>query len=214
MSTLKADSTDWLLKPENPSVRYFTLMNLLGYSKGDSIVEQTKEVIGQFKKITQIFKHQRPEGYWQSAEQPYLPKYKSAYWQIIILGQLGLDRNDVRVDRTCQYIFNFQLKDSGFTTFGKEGAKREYIWSKEMMLKKGKDISDFEDWTKNRIKENEMSCLMVNTVAALLKLGYSDSKEDSFILKSMGEQRLVLNFYELLVIWSLPWLIGNMHCWE
>jgi len=33
---LKADSVDWLLEPENPSVRYFALTDLIGKPQTDA----------------------------------------------------------------------------------------------------------------------------------------------------------------------------------
>ena len=68
-------------------------------------VVTAKESIRSYEKVTRILSKQRPEGYWESPEQPYHPKYKSTYWQVMILSQLGLDRSDERVRKACEYIF-------------------------------------------------------------------------------------------------------------
>lgn len=63
------------------------------------------------KIVTKIFSRQKPEGYWEEPMSPYLPKYKSSYWQIMILGQLGMNKTDERVRKVCEYIFQFQLPE-------------------------------------------------------------------------------------------------------
>jgi len=173
-SVLKADPTDWLLEHRNPCVRYFTLRDILDYSQNSPEVEKAKENINSYDKVVRIFSQQKPEGYWESAEQPYHPKYKSTYWQIMILSQLGLDKSDEHVRRACDYIFRFQLEEGGFSTFREEGAKREYSWMKERALKKGKEPPPFESWARGKIRENEMSCLTGNVAASMIRFGYAD----------------------------------------
>ncbi len=173
-SVLKADPVYWLLERENPSVRYFTLRDVLGYSEKDPEVEEAKAAIKRYEKVSKIFSKQKPDGYWESAEQPYQPKYKSTYWQIMILGQLGLDKTDERVRKACEYIFRFQLEEGGFSEFGEEGAKREYRWVKERALKRGKEPPPFGAWAEEKIREYEMSCLTGNVAASLIRLGYAE----------------------------------------
>ncbi len=140
-SVLNADPVDWLLEHENPSVRYFTLKDIVDLSDQDLEVEETKNAIRCYEKVTKIFSKQKSGGYWESAEQPYMPKYKSTYWQIMILSQLGLDRNDERVRKACEFIFQFQLEEGGFSAFGEEGARIEYLWMKKKKLKTRKRTS-------------------------------------------------------------------------
>ena len=170
----KAVPLDWLLGRENPSVRYFTLKDLLDYSQKDPEVEEARSAIKCHEKVSKIFSKQKPEGYWESAEQPYHPKYKSTYWQIMILSQLGLDKTNERIRKACEYIFRFQHKEGGFSTFREEGAKREYLWVKERASKRGGEAPQFEVWAKEKIREYEMSCLTGNVVASLIKLGYAE----------------------------------------
>jgi hypothetical protein len=44
----------------------------------------------------------------------------------MILGLPGLDKSDERVRKACEYIFQFQHEEEGFTTFIEEDAKKEY----------------------------------------------------------------------------------------
>lgn len=102
---MKESPIDWLLEKTNPSVRYFTLRDILGKGEDDPQVVAAKQAIPASKVVKKIFGRQNPEGYWEEPANPYHPKYKSSYWQIIILGQLGMGRSDGRVRNACEYIF-------------------------------------------------------------------------------------------------------------
>jgi prenyltransferase beta subunit len=115
-SILRADPTDWLLGRDNPSVRYFTLRDILDYSDESPETHETRRAIGDWEKVSRIFARQRSDGSWESSEQPYLPKYRSTYWQIMILSQLGFDKSDERINKACDFISRFQLEEGGFTT--------------------------------------------------------------------------------------------------
>jgi len=176
MSILKADPTDWLLGLENPAVRFFTLRDLLDYRDYNPEVVETKAAIGHYNKVHRIFRRQKPGGFWESDDTPYKPKYKGTYWQIMILGMLGLDRDDERIRRACEYIYQFQHEEGGFTTFKEEGATKEYEWMKKRALQRGKDIPPFELWAAEEIREHEMSCLTGNVALALMRLGYASDE--------------------------------------
>ncbi len=148
---------------------------------------EARAAIRRYKKISKIFRKQKPEGYWESAEHPYHPKYKSTYWQIIILGLLGLDKDDERVGRACRYIFQFQLQNGGFTTFMEEGAKREHQWMKKRLLGKQREPPPFEAWAQEKTREYEMSCLTGNVAAALIRLGYASDGRVGRALKWLAE---------------------------
>ena len=49
------DIIDWLLEDDNPSVRYFTLRDLLGTKESDSELKATKSAIPKSKIMTKIF---------------------------------------------------------------------------------------------------------------------------------------------------------------
>jgi len=162
-----AASIDVVLNPDDSSVE----------------VVSAKESIRDYGKVAEIFSRQRPEGYWEAAEQPYLPKYKSTYWQVMILSQLDLDRSDERVRKACEYIYQFQLAEGGFSLFRREGAKMEYRLVEERMLKRGKEPQPFETWCEGKIREYEMSCLTGNVAASLIKLGYAEDERVRKALK-------------------------------
>ncbi len=171
-SVLKADPIPWLLEPENPSVRYFTLTDLLERPKDDPQVVTAKRAIPTSKVVARIFSKQDVAGFWESAERPYIPKYKATYWQIMLLSLLGLDREDDRVRKACEHIFRFQLEEGGFSELGEEAAKREYLRKLEAAHKRSKKLPDERPFIADLIHQMELSCLTGNVVAALLRFGY------------------------------------------
>ncbi len=165
---------NWLLEPENPSIRYLTLRNLLDCKDNDPRVLEAKSTISSSNEISRIFSKQSLEGYWEDPDNPYLPKYRSTYWQIMILSQLGLDRSHERIEKACEFISRFQLEDGGFTTDSPKTATERYRWKKRQLLKKGKSPPALGLFVANTIKEGELSCLTGNIATALIRLGYND----------------------------------------
>jgi len=88
---------DWLLSEENPSVRYFTLTDLLGRPAGDPQAQAARDAIRASPVAAAIFSAQRPDGAWVSPKEMYQPKYRSTLWQMIILAELGVPGEDERV---------------------------------------------------------------------------------------------------------------------
>ncbi len=102
---MKADPTDWLLETDNPSVRYFTLTDMLERLENDPDVNRAKEQIMETGIVPKILAKQKNEGYWGSPENFYIrSKYKGTVWQLIILAELGADGNDERISKTCEFI--------------------------------------------------------------------------------------------------------------
>jgi len=70
----------WLMEESNPSVRYFTLRDLLGRGEYDPLLQAARLSIPTSKIVRKIFSMQKPGGYWGNAINPYHPKYKSSYF--------------------------------------------------------------------------------------------------------------------------------------
>jgi len=148
-SMLKADQTNWLLEDENPSVRYFTLVDLLEKSKEDPEVLKAKAEILQKGVVPKILARQKEGGYWEETEKFYTAKYKGTVWQILILAELGAEGKDSRIKKACEFLMeNSQDREShGFS-----------IWTS---AKTGGGRST-----------GVIPCLTGNLVCSLIKLGY------------------------------------------
>src|SRR3989304_1733874 len=60
---LNGDPLPWLLDPENPSVRYWTLVDILDRPAGDLEVQETRATIAHRPFVKELFALQHPEGY-------------------------------------------------------------------------------------------------------------------------------------------------------
>jgi len=169
---LQDSPIDWLLEKENPSIRYFTLRDLLCRGEDDPEVTEAKASISTSKLMVKIFSKQKPEGYWEEQDNPYHPKYKSTYWQIMILGQLGMDKSNKNVQRACEFILNLQLDDGGFSSYTRKRALGEYEWMHAKAALKEKLQPEPETWAQSLVIEHQYSCLTGNVCAAMLRMGY------------------------------------------
>jgi len=114
-SILNAEPTEWLLGKDNPSVRYFTLTEILGKPEKDTEVSRTKEEIMKSGIVPKILSKQDEGGYWGIPEDFYIrSKYKGTVWTLIILAELGADGNDDHIKKACEFILeNSQDPESG-----------------------------------------------------------------------------------------------------
>jgi hypothetical protein len=116
-SYLKADPTEWLLEEDNPSVRYFTLTDILDKPEGTPEVSSAKKAIMTNGTVPKILAKMNNGGYWETPSSFYTAKYKGTVWQLITLAELGADPADPRVKAACEFILqNSQHTESqGFS---------------------------------------------------------------------------------------------------
>ena len=104
----------WLLAEEQPAVRYFTLVDLLGRGRDDP---EAKEALAEVAKrgwAAEMLRLQKPDGRWASrpAGSLYGPKYTATNWVALVLSDLGMTKDDARVRRTAEQFFSKWLDDS------------------------------------------------------------------------------------------------------
>jgi hypothetical protein len=150
-SLLKVDPIEWLLEMDNPSVRYFTLTDILCKAEEDPDVKEAKSRILEVGPVPKILAKQTTEGYWEGTQNFYMAKYKGTVWQLIILAELGADRKDKRIRKACEFILeNSQdLESGGFsihTSVRKGGGRHSEV----------------------------IPCLTGNMVWSLIRFGYLD----------------------------------------
>ncbi len=113
-SILKADPTDWLLEKDNPSVRHYTLLDVLEIPGDDPRVLDAKQDIMETGVVLKILKKQHGKGFWETPDRYYTAKYKGTVWQLIILADLGADGGDDRIRRAGEFILKVsQDRSSG-----------------------------------------------------------------------------------------------------
>jgi hypothetical protein len=126
-AVLKADPINWLLEKENPSVRYFTLTDILDRPEDDPEVQQAKREIMRAGMVPDILLKQREPAYLQAYPRFYTYKYKGLVWQLIILAELGAEA-DAQIREQCEYMFahSQEIEQGGFAmnTSAKRGGGR------------------------------------------------------------------------------------------
>jgi hypothetical protein len=118
-SVLKADPTGWLLEKDNPSVRYFTLSQILDKPESNFEVQEAKKEIMTVGVVPQILAKQNSGGYWEEPDRFYTAKYKGTVWQLVILAELAADERDERVKKACEFILETsqERKSGGFSAW-------------------------------------------------------------------------------------------------
>ncbi len=116
---LKADPTEWLLEGENPSVRYFTLRDMLDRPEGNPELETAKLEIMLSGVVPQILRLQSEPEYRETWKNYYTAKYRGLVWQLITLAELGAEATP-QIREQCEYLFdNAQSHESsGFSQHG------------------------------------------------------------------------------------------------
>jgi len=120
---MEADPTPWLLGEDNPSVRYFTLTDLLERPPTDTEVRQARAAIMASGPVRKILDAQYPDGYWVKPGLGYSPRYRATVWQVIFLADLGATRT-AQVEKACQHVFEHTQRPDGafIANKGKDGA--------------------------------------------------------------------------------------------
>jgi hypothetical protein len=112
---MSESALEWLLKEDQPSIRYLALTQLLGKPDDDSEVQSAKTMITQTGWASDILGKQLPGGWWIEKESLYRPKYLSTNWMLLILSDLGLTRREGRIAEACRlWIKRYAKKDGGF----------------------------------------------------------------------------------------------------
>ncbi len=115
INLLNGDPLPWLLEEDldHPSIRYFTLRDLLDRSEYDPEVQEAKASIMESGPVPAILDAQEPEGYWVKPGSGYSPKYQGTVWQILLLAELGADPGDERVQQGCAYLLDHSIASNG-----------------------------------------------------------------------------------------------------
>ena len=112
---MKKETIDWLLQGE-PWVAYRTLTDILGRDENTQEVIAAKKTIHENELIKKIFAEQNQDGYWGKPEDihTWWPKKNTTFWLVNVLADFGFTKEDKRIEKTCEYVFNTQVATGGF----------------------------------------------------------------------------------------------------
>jgi hypothetical protein len=106
---------EWLLEKNNPSVRYWALLELKGLNNTSPEVVNTRKEIISYLPVNTILSNQQDNGFWVQEGDMYLPKYTATTHQLLILAELGLPRNS-QIEKSIEHIYKFQRNSGHFLT--------------------------------------------------------------------------------------------------
>lgn len=137
---------DWLLEENEPSVRYETLVRLLGKKESEPSVTKTRELMGNRGWVAKIFEKQKEGTYWDNPTSSIAPKFSASFWQLIVLADLGASSKDPRIARAVEHFLDLHNVETGGVSLFSKGHEK------------------FEPHI----------CATGNMVRALAKLGYAE----------------------------------------
>ena len=93
----------WLLEAAQPSLRYRTLVELLGRTGSDPDVRTARGEIPEVGWAADLLRDRTPGAGWAEGSSPYVPKYTSTHWRMLVLADLGLTKAVPAVREACEH---------------------------------------------------------------------------------------------------------------
>ncbi len=120
---ISEDVVRWLLEPENPSLRYRTIVELLGKSSDDPEAIECKRQIAESIPVKGLLSEMHPDGYWLQRS-PRTGKmlgdgveygaFGTTHYCLSYLAELGMDRTNAQVAKAAERYLNLQKEDGDF----------------------------------------------------------------------------------------------------
>ena len=117
------DVVRWLLEPENPSLRYRTMLELLGKSPDNPEVIECKRQIAESIPVKGLLSGMRPDGYWLQ-KHPTTGKmlgdgveygaFGTTHYCLSYLAELSMDKTNPHVAKAAKRYLNLQKEDGDF----------------------------------------------------------------------------------------------------
>ncbi len=108
---MQTATVEWLLEPDTPAVRYWTLTDILDRPANDPEVRQAKAACARQAMVKQLFALQQPQGHWGDDEtKPYTAQ--GAVTVLTLLHMLGVTP-DKRTTAGCDSFLRFCQHESG-----------------------------------------------------------------------------------------------------
>ncbi len=109
----------WLLEEDQPSVRYRTLVDILGRKESDPEAREARSMIPKKGWANDILRLQKPKGFFEPREPKsvrswvrflHFPEYRSTVWRALVLSDLGLTSEDPRIGKIAEVLFEYKLQ--------------------------------------------------------------------------------------------------------
>jgi hypothetical protein len=206
-------SIDWLLEDENPSVKYYTLIDIVGEKLKSSDVFYYEDLIRQSGTAASILSLQYPSGMWQEGSFAYNPLYRSSYWQLYFLSLLGVTKNNPAIEKAVGLMINdMQTSNGAFPSAGRYSGSLMCLQgiTLEMLLKFGYFDTPFTqrliEFVTDIVFRNDFRCKyrqqlkcpwgIAKIVRALNNISLENRNEN--ILKTLGKATKFLLSHDIV----------------
>jgi len=116
----------WLLEPEDPFIRYQTLVDILGHSPEDKEAIEAQGQVARHSVFKQIMAGQSKAGYWPRKDTCDSPRFTGALWALTLLGEMAV-LPDPRIRKECERFFNLHQGENGsFSYRSRLSGKKHY----------------------------------------------------------------------------------------
>ena len=110
----------WLLEPSRPSIRYRTLIEVVGRRASDAMVRSARSRIPEDPWVREILSRRDPAGWWVRDGGRMEPRFLGTHWNMLALADLGATRELPEVERSCEYwMSKSPLEGGGVGGLGK-----------------------------------------------------------------------------------------------
>ncbi|MGH0052602.1 MAG: nitrogen fixation protein NifH [Sphaerochaetaceae bacterium] len=106
------NAIDWLLSSTNPSIRFGTMRDLLDISSDDPTLRNEQALIMEQGYVPELLHMMNNSAYRETFPQFYTAKYQGLVWSLIVLAELGAQRN-VQIETYCEYLLEHSQERSG-----------------------------------------------------------------------------------------------------
>jgi len=111
---------DWLLEPEQPSIRYLALTQLLGKRGTDPEVRDARARIPSAGWVAEILRQRDPGGWWIRERDWMEPRFIGTHWNMLALADLGVTRALPEIAQSSEHwMAKSPLQGGGVGGFGK-----------------------------------------------------------------------------------------------
>ncbi|HXX87061.1 MAG TPA: hypothetical protein VEH86_01250, partial [Candidatus Acidoferrum sp.] len=117
------DVIKWLLEPEDPSMKYWTLVELSGESPDDHEAVECKRQIAESVPVKSLLSKMHPDGFWLQkkastgkllGDGTEYGAFGTTHYCLSYLAELRMDRTNSQVAKAAERYLNLQKEDGDF----------------------------------------------------------------------------------------------------
>ncbi len=106
---------NWLLKPEQPAMRFLASRHLVTPRPSQQTLERLRSEIPRRSWAARILAKQREKTWWTTKKNGYLPYFGATIWHLQVLADLGMTKTDERIVNAADFWLGLHYaKDGGY----------------------------------------------------------------------------------------------------